>query len=100
MAALENLFGGLGGFIGDFFADEDRDKAEEYLAQATRAYEDIDPTIQADDETASTLGPSGFNNIRLDPATRTAQLQVLHELVQNGMSGGLSPQDRARMAEI
>jgi hypothetical protein len=93
MFGLDDIIGGIGDVAGYFAGGSDRESARNDLIRARQNWEDINPTINAQE-----TGPSAFNNAGTD--SRAAQMDILAQLRNKYSQGGLDALDRGRLAEI
>lgn len=61
--------------------------------------DELDP-VRAVGYDAAMTGPSAFNDVATDPRLRQAQLDALTQIQDVAKQGGLTAQDRARIAQI
>lgn len=97
-----DLGGGIGGtlgsVLGDLLGGGNREEQERLLREITASYGSLDPHISAAQESVVDAGPSAFDSVSLDPATRDAQLRALSSLMETGLSGGMDATSRSRVA--
>lgn len=91
--------GTIGALIGEAMAAGDYEEAERLMRQASRAYEDIDPSAVVGAESAYDLGPSAYDGMQVDPGTRLMQARVMDELARRGLEGGMDADARADLNE-
>jgi len=103
----------VGGLLGQKMSEEDRKRAEQYAREAAGMYDNIEnPEFQNIDPVAleeyayqgdlanEQMGPSAFESISLDPATRDAQMEALAYMQNLGSEGGMNAMDRAKLSEM
>lgn len=98
---LGGLGGALGGLLGDRAGEDERRKAQQYLASIRGLYDAIDPSVRAYQEQTHNLGPSAMEGVasQLDPTLRSTQLAALRDLMGMAEAGGFDPQSRAQLAQ-
>lgn len=69
---------------------------KEYYPELYAQVAELNPEIEA----AQTLGPSAVEDISVDPRLKQAQMNALNKLIEIGDAGGLTAQDKARLAQI
>lgn len=107
----------LGGLIGQQNAKDDYGRSEALRQQALQQFQDLYvPTREEQEialnpyqyqgdfdplrESAVDLGPSEYESINLDPATRDAQMAALAQMQEMASNPEATAMDRARMAGI
>lgn len=86
-------------FLGRTSRRLDRDQIAKLLAMENiKDYSSLDPNSLKDMQSAR-LGPSDFNNLKIDPSTRQAQLSALGQMGDIADHRGLDDQARSAMFE-
>lgn len=89
--ALGGLGEGVGGLLGYWFTGGNRAKAQEDYENALKGYQDLHAEQQ---------GNSAYDNAKLDPADRQAQLDALTRLQGIYQSQGLDAGTRAQLNQV
>lgn len=98
MGVGQEVGGAAGDMIGSLIAEAlnqgDYRRAEELMREAAKSHEGISLTGPAEQ-----MGPSEFDDIKLDKESMDARRMALRKFQQIGLEGGLDPESRAAMAE-
>ena len=87
-AAGGGVGAGLGSVLGYFMGQGDRNAAGQDYKNIINTYGNTQ---------AATAGPSAYNSISVDPATRAAQLEALGQMQTISQDGGLDPLMRSKL---
>lgn len=69
---------------------------KEYYPELYKQVVQLNPEV----ESAINLGPSSMENVSVDPALKSAQMNALAKLQEIGDQGGMTATDRARLSQI
>lgn len=90
------IFSDIGGGIGELFGGSEQSRlANEYAKHGADWLASSNPDIAV-----QTLGPSAFQSLSVDPATRDAEMSALGGYKDIIAGGGLDAMDRAKLAQI
>lgn len=99
------------GILDTFFGSGGRDDAEKALDTIRQVplpvLKELNPelyrqvvSLNPELESAVTLGPSSMEGISIDPRLKQAQMTALNKLMEVGNEGGMTLEDRGRLASI
>lgn len=97
--ALGSLGGFYGSILGDILTQGERQRRRQSIQDERALYEGLPTNLTAEQEQLVGLGPSAYESLSLDPATRQAQMDTLSRMQAIAAAGGLDPQARAALAQ-
>lgn len=89
----------LGSLFGELFSAGDRWQARQAIERAMRGLQEVDDPVLRQMQ-AEQLGPSAYEDIRVDPALEGAQYGALGELDRIAQGGGLTLEDKVNLNQI
>lgn len=84
-----------GGILGYFMGNNERDRNGRLIGEAENTLDQANPDVQVIDQ-----GPTSFDSLSTDPATRSAQMGALQDYQGIINNGGLDATMRGQLAQI
>lgn len=93
MAILDALINVGGGLLGRAMSKEDRERAERYAEEAIATYDNLTPP-ELERIVAERMSTEEYDSIPQDSGNRNARNEAIRRLMEEGVSGGMSPQSQ------